>query len=157
MKRTRTAQPRRAVGETSRTGAPSPPTRTLTIIAQDPTLIVDGRIVISEVTIPNEQLGAGCTSGFGVQNYYGSRFILTAGHCGWVGNDFYNGDWTRRMGMAYSKHTAYDVMLIPTDAGGRIYDGGVGTNEFSKDVVGAGQVFMGEWLCTWGCVRWAVC
>lgn len=107
--------------------------------------------------IANAQFGTRCTSGFGVQNYYGSRFILTAGHCGWVGNDFYNDNWTRRMGMAYSKHTAYDVMLIPTDAGGRIYDGGVGTNEFSKDVVGAGQVFMGEWLCTSGSVSGAVC
>ena len=107
--------------------------------------------------IANAQLGAGCTSGFGVQNYYGSKFIVTAGHCGAVGNDWYNGDWTRRMGMAYSKHTAYDIMLIPTDAGGRIYDGGVGTNEFSKDVVGAGQVFMGEWLCTSGSVSGAVC
>jgi hypothetical protein len=107
--------------------------------------------------ILNAQLGAGCTSGFGVQNSYGSRFIVTAGHCGGVGNDWYNGNWTRYIGMAYSKHTAYDIMLIPTNAGGRIYDGGVGTNEFSKDVVGAGQVFMGEWLCTSGSVSGAVC
>lgn len=57
---------RAAVGETSRTGALSPPTRTLTIIAQDPSLVVDGRILTSTVTVPNEQLGAG-PKGYRVQ------------------------------------------------------------------------------------------
>ena len=107
--------------------------------------------------IRNWQLGAGCTSGFGVRDYYGSRFILTAGHCGGAGNDWYNGDWSRYIGKPYGWHTAYDIMLIQTSAGGWIYDGGVGTNEFTKDVVGAGQVFMGEWLCTSGSVSGAVC
>jgi hypothetical protein len=102
-------------------------------------------------------LGGQCTSGFGVRDYYGSRFILTAGHCGSPGEDFYNGDWSRYIGKGYGKHTAYDVMLIQADAGGHIYDGGVGVREFSKDVVGAGQVFMGEWLCTSGSVSGAVC
>jgi hypothetical protein len=38
---------------------PPPPTRTLTILAQDPTLVVDGRILTTEVSIPNELLSAG--------------------------------------------------------------------------------------------------
>ena len=33
--------------------------RTLTILAQDPTLVVDGRILTARVTIPNEQISAG--------------------------------------------------------------------------------------------------
>lgn len=35
------------------------PTRTMTILAQDPTLVVDGRILTATITIPNEQLSAG--------------------------------------------------------------------------------------------------
>jgi hypothetical protein len=35
------------------------PTRTMTILAQDPTLIVDGRVLTAAVTIPNEQLSGG--------------------------------------------------------------------------------------------------
>lgn len=35
------------------------PSRTMTILAQDPTLVVDGRILTATVKIPNEQLGAG--------------------------------------------------------------------------------------------------
>lgn len=101
--------------------------------------------------------GALCTSGFGVSNSYGSKFILTAGHCGPVGSAWSNGNQSLNIGNAYSRHTAYDVMLIPANAGGRIYDGGVGTNEFSKDVVGAANVHMGEWLCASGSVSGAVC
>ena len=117
--------------------------------------------------ISNKQYAGFCSTGFGVSNSYGSRFILTAGHCGYVGNDWTNGNGTLntgwdsfgplRVGTTYSKHTAYEIMLIPAAAGGRIYDGGVGVNEFSKDVVGAGGVYKGEWLCTSGTVSGAVC
>jgi len=42
------------------TASPIPkPTRTLTILAQDPTLVVDNRMLTAAVTIPNEQLSAG--------------------------------------------------------------------------------------------------
>ena len=57
------ARARRPKGALPRSGAANralpQPTRTMTIIAQDPTLLVDGRILTATVTIPNEQLSAG--------------------------------------------------------------------------------------------------
>ena len=46
-------------GDTAATGPVPKPTRTMTILAQDPTLMVDGRILTATVTVPNEQLSAG--------------------------------------------------------------------------------------------------
>jgi hypothetical protein len=51
--------PRRPAGKLPGTGPLPPRTRTLTILAQDPTLVVDGRILTAQVTIPNEELSAG--------------------------------------------------------------------------------------------------
>lgn len=39
--------------------APLPPTRTMTIIAQDPSLVVNGAMLTASITIPNERLSAG--------------------------------------------------------------------------------------------------
>src|SRR5688500_9416641 len=49
----------RASSRNPRQAAPPQPTRTMTILAQDPTLVVDGRILTAEVSIPNELLSAG--------------------------------------------------------------------------------------------------
>jgi hypothetical protein len=62
-RRTSSKAARHAASPTSRhaaTAGPMPqPSRTLTIVAQDPTLVVDGRILTATVTVPNEQLSAG--------------------------------------------------------------------------------------------------
>jgi hypothetical protein len=55
------------------------------------------------------------------------------------------------------QHTGYDVMLVPTSAGNRMYDGGVGSGEFSKRVAGFNYVYPNEWLCVSGSVTGAVC
>ena len=57
------ARVRRTNGALPRSGAANrtlpQPTRIMTILAQDPTLVVGGRILTASVTIPNEQLSAG--------------------------------------------------------------------------------------------------
>ena len=57
------ARARRPKGALPRSGAANralpQPTRTMTILAQDPTLVVGGRILTANITIPNEQLSAG--------------------------------------------------------------------------------------------------
>jgi hypothetical protein len=106
--------------------------------------------------IINQDNGARCTSGFSV--YSGStNFLLTAGHCGRVGGGWWNGDRSRTIGTSSALNAAHDLMLIPTVAAGRIYDGGVGTGEFSKGVVGWDWVHSGEYVCQSGSTSGAVC
>ena len=98
-----------------------------------------------------------CTSGFGVRDTAGTRYMLTAGHCGAEYSSWWSNEMNLSIGHAREKNTAMDVMRIPIIAGGFTYDGGVGVNEFTKDVVGAGNVHIGEWLCQSGAVSGAVC
>ncbi|AUI58428.1 trypsin-like peptidase domain-containing protein [Amycolatopsis sp. BJA-103] len=106
--------------------------------------------------IVNTDVSAGCSSGFGVRNG-GQRYLLTAGHCGRPGGGWENGDRSRFVGNATHEHVEHDLLLIATDAGGRIYDGGVGTGEFSKGVSGWAWVIGGEELCSSGAVSGAIC
>jgi len=106
--------------------------------------------------IINQDNGARCTSGFGVQAG-GTTFVLTAGHCGRPGGAWWNGDRSRTLGSATSENVAHDLLLIPTSAAGRIYDGGVGTGEFSKGVTGWDWVHSGEYVCQSGSTSGAVC
>ncbi len=98
-----------------------------------------------------------CTTGFGVTD--GSRnYLLTAGHCGNLGEAFVTGDRSRVIGTASREHVAHDLLLIPTNAGGRIYDGTVGgVTEINKSVAGWQHVTPGEWLCTSGSFTGAIC
>jgi len=99
-----------------------------------------------------------CTSGFGVVDYnFGTEYLLTAGHCGRYGNGWWNGDGTRRIGNTANDLYLYDLLLIQTDAGNRIFDGGVGSGEFSKGVAFWDWVFGGEWVCTSGSFTGALC
>lgn len=61
MKRSRASRGSRAAvsGEPAAAGPAPKPTRTMTILAQDPTLVVGGRILTARIAVPNEQLSAG--------------------------------------------------------------------------------------------------
>ena len=100
--------------------------------------------------------GAQCSSGFSVTDGW-TNYILTAGHCGHPGGGWYNGDWTRWVGTANREHVGYDLLMIPAWVGPRMYDGGVGSGEFSKAVAGYDHTYAGEWLCVSGSVSGAVC
>jgi len=98
--------------------------------------------------IVNTTIGAGCTSGFGVRNSSGNH-ILTAGHCGSLGDRFTDGQG-EFIGNVGSRNQTHDVLLIPTpNANNRIYVGGANSNT-TKFVSGFDHVFIGELLCQSG-------
>lgn len=106
--------------------------------------------------IQNNDNGASCTAGFPV-TAAGGRYMLTAGHCGRPGGGWNNGDDTRFFGTGAYENVAHDVLLISASVAGRIWDGGVGSGEFTKGVAGWDWVFPGEWLCTSGSITGALC
>lgn len=105
--------------------------------------------------------GSWCSSGFGV--YRGStQYILTAGHCGWPGGLFKNGDATRTVGTGALENVGHDILLVAASATGRIWDGG-GTRkyetrgQFTKAVSSWGDAFPNEWVCQSGMTSGAQC
>jgi streptogrisin D len=99
-----------------------------------------------------------CTSGFGVADFSGFHYLLTARHCFLLGEPVYNGFFTQFVGFAAAERADHDFMLIGTpSAQGRIYDGPVGTGEFEKPVIGYGFTTPGQHVCFSGSVTGAIC
>jgi hypothetical protein len=106
----------------------------------------------------NARTGGQCSTGFAIANRStGQRSILTAGHCGENGDRIDTGTRRYAIGTVTAKVAAADTLHLPTNAGGRIYDGGVGVGEFSKPVAAAWDSFPGLWLCTSGSYSGARC
>lgn len=97
----------------------------------------------------------GCSTGFGIW-VGGATKVLSAGHCGSNNNNAYDGGG-QLMGTISGDDNAYDRLYINASSAGRIYDGGVGSGEFSKPVVGAQRSYVGDWLCTSGSYSGARC
>jgi streptogrisin D len=98
--------------------------------------------------IINTSIGAGCTSGWGV-NTPGGRAILSAGHCGEPGNRITDGAG-EFIGNVGADDNNFDVLLIPTNAVvNRIYVGGANSTQ-QRTVTGGGAPFVGERLCQSG-------
>ena len=104
----------------------------------------------------NGAFRASCSSGFGVRDGAGYEYILTAAHCATYPDRIQDpaGEYIGGVGL---ENYGLDILLIPTNAEHRIYDGGVGSGEFSKAVSGWGWVYANEWLCQSGSVSGAVC
>ncbi|KAB2345182.1 chymotrypsin family serine protease [Actinomadura rudentiformis] len=98
-----------------------------------------------------------CTSGFGVKNSNGTGFLLTAAHCFTPPERVSRYTSVTTIGYASHENWAHDILLVTTHAGGRIYDGGVGSGEFSKSVYGWDWVYSGEYLCASGSVSGVIC
>lgn len=99
--------------------------------------------------IVNTSIGAGCTSGFGVNTSGGGRAILTAGHCGEGGHRITDGGG-ELIGNVGADDNTFDVLIVPTNAvSNRIYIGG-GTSTQQRTVTGGGAPFVGERLCQSG-------
>jgi streptogrisin D len=108
---------------------------------------VDSPAWFGAARIVNGDNGAGCSIGFGVRSTASSqRYVLTAGHCGRVGGRWLNGNSTLTVGTASAENVKHDLLLIPADAGGRIYDGPFNA-EFTKPVAAWDWVHNGESLC----------
>ncbi|MFI0445598.1 hypothetical protein [Actinomadura sp. 6N118] len=98
-----------------------------------------------------------CTSGFGVKNGAGTEFLLTAAHCYTPPDRAARYTSGTLIGRASHEVYWHDLIMIPTDAGNRVYDGGVGSGEFSKVVHAWDWVYTGDYLCTSGSVSGVVC
>jgi hypothetical protein len=99
--------------------------------------------------IVNTSIGAGCTSGFGVNTPGGGRAILTAGHCGNPGNRITDGAG-EFIGNVGPDDNNFDVLIVPTSAvTNRIYVGGGNSNQ-QRTVTSGGAPFIGERLCQSG-------
>lgn len=99
--------------------------------------------------IINTSIGAGCTSGYGVNTPGGGRAILTAGHCGNGGHRITDGAG-EFIGNVGGDDNNFDVLIIPTGAvSNRIYVGG-GNSTQQRTVTGGGAPFIGERLCQSG-------
>lgn len=91
---------------------------------------------------------AGCTTGFAFTYGVGGSFMLTAGHCGSIGDSFYNGDGSWYIGSGDSKHAYHDVLLIyvPEGANPKIF---TSDNGYRK-VTGYERMYTGEKVCYFG-------
>ena len=137
-----------------------PATGVPTQVTSEPAAVFESRLDdgppwYGAARIINRETGSACSTGFGVTSPSGQG-ILTAGHCGRVGGSFTDGvdDFTAN---ATLEDIGHDLLFIPASAGYRIYDGGVGTGEFTKMVQGWDWVFSGEALCRSGITTGAVC
>jgi hypothetical protein len=87
--------------------------------------------------------------------------ILTAEHCFCGGGVPFNNGVGIPIGVAEpasAKQLFTDSLFIPTNAAPAIYDGGVGSGEFSKPVVGTeNNVVSGMFVCTSGAATGAHC
>lgn len=106
--------------------------------------------------IQNNDNNSFCTAGFPVISGDG-YYMLTAGHCGRPGGSWNNGDDTRFLGTGAYENVEHDLLLVSASVWGAIWDGGVGSGEFTKGVAGWDWVWPGEWLCTSGSVTGAQC
>ncbi|MEV4314962.1 hypothetical protein [Actinocrispum sp. NPDC049592] len=97
-----------------------------------------------------------CTAGFPVSDG-GISYMLTAGHCGRPNGSWNNGDDSAYFGTGRYENPKHDILLIYASVGGRMWDGGVGSGEFSKGVAGSDYNFPGEMLCTSGSTTGALC
>lgn len=107
--------------------------------------------------INNNDNNSFCTAGWPVLGGDGFRYMLTAGHCGRPGGSWNNGNDTRYFGMGWYEHLSHDLLLIRSLTAGRMFDGGVGSNEFTKRIIGSDHTFPNEWVCTSGSVGGARC
>ncbi len=99
--------------------------------------------------------GRACTAGFGVRSGT-QEYLLTAGHCGFPGQAWRNGDRTRWIGYASHENVSQDLLMIATDAGGYSFTG-VGSSTAVTHVYGWDWVYTGEELCSSGAVTTWLC
>jgi len=99
--------------------------------------------------------GLGCTAGFGVRSGT-QEYLLTAGHCGFPGQYWRNGDRSRPIGYASHENVSQDLMLIQASAGGHVFTG-VGASSTATFVNRWDWVYTGEELCSSGAVTTWLC
>lgn len=99
-----------------------------------------------------------CTSGFGVKNNAGERFMLTAAHC--VTPPDYarqgKGATLEYMGPVYQQSVAYDLAIIRANGSALIFDGTTNTSN-TKRVAGWAYWAANQLVCQSGVTSGTVC
>ncbi|RGA06969.1 hypothetical protein DI270_000440 [Microbispora triticiradicis] len=105
----------------------------------------------------NSNLGSGCSTGFAV-TYGGVTKMLTAGHCGDVGQTATD-PTGEVIGSITQDNNSYDVALINASTQGYVFNNSVGniSTEFSSLVIGTASSYVGMYLCTSGAYSGTVC
>jgi hypothetical protein len=98
----------------------------------------------------NAATGGGCSTGFAVL-HAGVTKILSAGHCGAVGNTATD-PRGEVMGAISNDDSTRDVLLIDARSAGRVLNNQIGNTsvEFSNPVIGTIGSYAGLWVCTSG-------
>ncbi|MER6824626.1 hypothetical protein ABT352_01365 [Streptosporangium sp. NPDC000563] len=91
-----------------------------------------------------------CTTGFAV-TYQGVPKMLTSAHCASVGQTAVD-PTGQVIGTVTHSNSSRDVLLVDTNAGGRVFNNPVGSvaTEFSSSVVGTTSSIVGQFVCTSG-------
>ncbi|MFG1878441.1 hypothetical protein ACGFIV_26695 [Sphaerisporangium sp. NPDC049003] len=94
--------------------------------------------------------GGGCSTGFAV-TYGGVNRVLSAGHCGAIGNTATDPTGEVIGGITQDDNTR-DVLLIQAASQGYVFNNNVGSTspEFANPVVGTSSSYVGLWVCTSG-------
>ena len=95
----------------------------------------------------NASTGGGCSTGFAV-SYGGSTRMLSAGHCGDVGQTATD-PTGQVIGPISYDNNSYDVNLISASTQGRVYNNS-GSTEGGNPVIGTSSSYVGLWVCTSG-------
>ncbi|MER6945934.1 hypothetical protein ABT294_18065 [Nonomuraea sp. NPDC000554] len=105
----------------------------------------------------NATTGGGCSTGFAVW-HGGVTKMLSAGHCGAIGNTATD-PTGEVIGTITEDSDPNDVLLINGRSAGRVYNNQIGnvSNEFSNPVIGTSSSYVGLWVCTSGAYTGTSC
>jgi hypothetical protein len=100
--------------------------------------------------IVNQNQSTVCSTGFALRrNATGATAMLTAAHCGAVGNTYSNGTGSRVLGSVIERSVVPDTEVVSASASGMVYDGDAWSNS-ARRVSGTAPNFVGDYTCTLG-------
>jgi hypothetical protein len=99
--------------------------------------------------------GVVCSAGFAVTKN-NLTYLLTAGHCGYPGQSWSNGNGSRSVGTAVEENPSQDLLLIKTWAYPYVFTG-VGASGAVGRIIRAEYVYTGEELCSSGAYTTWLC
>jgi hypothetical protein len=109
----------------------------------------------------NANHGNGCSTGFGMHSTVDSKtYLVTASHCGNLGEPFLNGQLGETVGSVYLEKHSHDDAAVLANSGNQYYDGaGIyqGDTHHSKFVGGEQPSNVGDLLCESGAYGGVMC
>lgn len=99
----------------------------------------------------NGSFRAWCSTGFGVENGIGERFVLTAAHCATPPDVAFQGEGNtlQLMGNVYQQKVDADLLIIKANGSQMIFEGNM-TNNTTRAITGWGHWAAGTLVCQSG-------